>query len=126
MENIGGNQGVDMSPPKPQSRAVRWIVGAMLTLCGILIAVVLLSEPRVVSYVQASADRVAQYFNSFRLGSSDDQGSNDTLVAPAEIIAQPMPASKVEPAQVKVNRPSVRAMPTNRIPVRRAGSSGKN
>lgn len=137
MEHIDPNQRIDMLAPKASSSALRWVMRIMLVLCGTVMAIVLLSEPRVVSYAQSSADQVGQYFTSFS-PNNDDQNSNEAFVAPAEIIELHMPTPRTEPAvdskvepvvqveETVVPKPSVRAMPTNRIPVRRAGQASKD
>ncbi|MCA0871821.1 hypothetical protein LCL97_13365 [Seohaeicola saemankumensis] len=89
----------DSSPAPRRSRVLRLMIWSTMGLCGMLMAAVVLSEPRVADKVHLLADELNGRLASLHGADDDTQG-----VAPGE-------------------RPAVRVMPADRIPVRRAGSA---
>ncbi len=86
----------DSSPVPRRSRMLYLMIWSTMGLCGMLMAAVVLSEPRVADKVHLFADELNGKLASLRGADDGSQGS-----APGE-------------------RPAVRVMPADRIPVRRA------
>ncbi len=95
-----------------RTRPIVWVLRGMLTLCGGMMALVILSEPRVTASIQAS---VANFSGMFATESS--VARLDTEVAPSVPVI-PQAAPQPKPA-VQTEAPKVLSMPTSRIPVRR-------
>lgn len=118
MENTDQFQRIKMYAPQSTSPALRWVMRISLTLCGLMMVTVLLSQPRAAQYVQAGLDRADGILASFM----SDNTQPEQLAEPATPIdttdvsaVDPTPARDAEAAQ----KPTVTAMPTSRIPVRR-------
>lgn len=117
MEHIDQSQGVDMHAPNSSTPALRWVMWIMLSVCGLMIVAVLLSQPRAATYVESGITKIETMLSSFRSRSEQvpeltapDAGTDLATLAPAPVL-------ETEPAQ----KPMVNAMPTSRIPVRRHG-----
>ena len=82
----------------------------MMLLCGLLMLAVLLSEPRVAERVHVTLDWADELLSA--PAAPDVAPMRDELKVSVAPTAEPE-----EPAQ----RPVVRSMPQDRIPVRRAG-----
>ena len=93
----------------PRRRPLVWVVRGLLTICGAMMALVILSEPRVAAQLQQGANRIAT------LLAGDEtvaQLETDTVPAVPSLPKTPAPAARSE-------SPKVLNMPTNRVPVRR-------
>lgn len=117
---------LDDLPPPRRNRALRLVIMVMMTLCGLIMAAILLSEPQVTAGVQSAAGQVSAQFGQSEvpaLGSLEDLdratelGPLDT---PPPFSASPV-AQNAAPDEPLV-KPMVSRMPANRIPVRRAGN----
>lgn len=122
MENTDQSQGVDMYAPTSSSSAIRWAIRIMLTVCGLMIVAVLLSQPRVADYVQTGITKAESMLASFKSG-KDQPEQVVQLAAPVVItdVTALAPIAEVETAPAY--KPTVNAMPTSRVPVRRRGQS---
>lgn len=89
---------VDLAPTPRSSRLLRWTIRILFMLLVSLVGRAILSQPDVAAQVQSG---VAILENRL------DQGAKSTSA----------------PASAK-GAPAVRAMPQNRVPVRRPGNSG--
>lgn len=122
MEHIEQSQGVDMYPPNSSSPALRWVMRVSLTLCGLMIVAVLLSQPRAAPYVQAGMDKIDSIMSSLITGKNQPEHMVE-LAVPIDTTdvsaVDPAPAQDAEIFQ----KPMVTAMPTSRIPVRRLARS---
>ena len=92
----------DVAPPR-RNRVLRLILMVLMTLCGLMMTAILLSNPRVTSTLQSSIGQAQP--------ETDEAETASFFGAPS---AQP----SGEPAE----KPAVSAMPTSRIPVRRVGN----
>jgi len=97
-------------------RKLRWVLRGMLGMCGVMMVLVLLSEPRVVAQVQASADRLTELFS----GGGDVALLSGEMNDAAPARAVDVPAYTATEPRAK---PLVSSMPTSRIPVRRGALS---
>jgi len=92
---------LDEAVPPRRNKALRLLLWVLMTLCGLMIAAILLSGPRITSELQPDIDETEPTAEAADAGSLFSWGSS-------------------EPEQVV--KPAVLSMPTNRIPVRRAGN----
>jgi hypothetical protein len=103
--------------PSGKSRAFRWIIRLSLVVCAMLMALVLLSQPRVFAAVQHNIETVLALLPQ----------NQETASAQTSDIAPEAPAERAflgyQESDDANARPAVRAMPSNQIPVRRAGVS---
>ena len=96
---------LDETPDAPRRRPLvfRLTLWAAMALCATLIATVLLSDPFIARRVQDAADTLSMRLDGLRPD-------------------RPAVARSDEPPE---GRPAVRSMPSDRIPVRRAGITGQ-
>lgn len=90
----------DTAPAPRRSRMLRLMIWTTMGLCGTLMSAVILSEPMVAAKVHTLADGLNGKLTELRAADADTGAAN---AAPGE-------------------RPVVRVMPADRIPVRRAGN----
>ena len=104
----------DLAPPR-RNRVLRLVILVIMTLCGLMMAAILLSEPKVAAGLQSAIGQVSERFTTTEAPLDDpDRGAELGLLDEA-------PAQAVKPDQPVV-KPPVNQMPVNRIPVRRAGN----
>lgn len=89
-------------------RATLW---AAIGLCATLILAVLLSNPHIVDRVQRAADSLSDRLHQMRPTEAGTEAGTDTGTS----------AGAGLDGNADIRRPAVRTMPSNRIPVRRAG-----
>ena len=100
---------LDEAVPPRRNKALRLLLWVLMTLCGLTIAAILLSDPRVTSKLQPAVEDTQPATETAGAAETADTGSFFGW-------------GSSEPEQKPVEKPAVRAMPTNRIPVRRAGN----
>ncbi|MFT4960934.1 MAG: hypothetical protein ACI92Z_002020 [Paracoccaceae bacterium] len=124
MEHIDQSQRINMYAPKSSSFALRWMMTITLTVCGLLIVAVLLSQPRAMAYVQGGFDRVETIVASF-MSDKTQPNIQTAQIGAAQIGAADASAPKPTPvaAPIAPPKPVVMSMPTSRVPVRRLGFS---
>lgn len=97
--------------PRP-SALFRWTVRGLFAACGFLMLLVLLSEPRVSARIGAVLDEVQMLLDAPSAPDASQTAAVDTgLRVGVGPTAEDIP-----------ERPAVRAMPQDRVPVRRAGN----
>lgn len=112
----------DLTPPR-RNRILRLVIMVMMTLCGLMMAVILLSEPRVTTGLKSAVGQVSAQFSTsdaLPLGSLEDLDQAATL-GPLDATIAAAPTQAAEPDQPVV-KPPVSRMPTSHIAVRRAGN----
>jgi hypothetical protein len=104
------------------------VAWCLFTLCGLLAALVLLSDPRLSRRIDTVAETMQWRIGRTRTAPDTAPAANlpaipvstRALAAQAAAVLPPAPEiAAPEPAEL----PAVRLMPQNRIPVRRAGQS---
>lgn len=108
----------DLTPPR-RTRILRLVIMVMMTLSGLMMAAILLSEPKVTAGLQSAIGQVSSRFGAAdapALGSLEDL---DRAAEPGPLDAAPVQAAESDQPEAK---PAVTRMPTSRIPVRRAGN----
>lgn len=130
MTQLDQTPDTDLRAPSQTGRGLRWTVRLLFLACGLMMGVVLLSQPRVLSHVQAGADRIVD------LIAPDQTSRHAAAVAPspqAREAEQMLQATPVDTAPVSAahqpiaasaserNRPTASVMPGNRVPIRRGG-----
>jgi len=119
----------DLRAPNQTGRGLRWTVRLLFLACGLMMGVVLLSQPRVLSHVQAGADR---FVGLIAQGETTRHASAEPSPQAREVElllqATPIEASAIATVPQSTpsaasdrERPEASAMPGNRVPVRRAG-----
>ncbi|MFT7593322.1 MAG: hypothetical protein ACI8R4_000635 [Paracoccaceae bacterium] len=114
----------DIAPPR-RNRALRLILMVLMTLCGLMMTAILLSDPRVSATLGVTPDHAptqAELSQAPRLGSLNDLTEATGLPPLGASSAQAAAAQPATEPTEPVVRPTVSVMPTNRIPVRRAGN----
>lgn len=96
-----------------QPRILRLILLSMIAVSGVLMTLIVASEPRVVAQFQSTAQHVSARFGLPDGAAPDAQNAPDGASEPAAMTA-------ANPATLQ---PSTGQMPRNRVPVRRAGVS---
>jgi hypothetical protein len=131
----------ELRPPRHRPHALRYMHMTLMTICGLLMAVIILSHPKVSGYFAALQgadttappraaapspeivleDEIAESLPELIVTQNEDQNSDSigTLFGLMESTAEP--SANKPPAP-----PTVSAMPQNRIPVRRGASKAGN
>jgi len=113
----------DLTPPR-RNRVLRLVIMVTMTLSGLMIAAILLSEPKVTAGLQSAVGQVSARFgmansvpaDALSVGSLEDL-DRATALGPLDTT----PVQSAEPDRPVV-KPPVSQMPASRIPVRRAGN----
>lgn len=105
----------------PRPRAFRLTIWAMLILCGGLMVVVALSDPRIAAQVQTATAPLDAQLQRLWPGTSDGAPTAGHIARPV-----PVETTSANPGDDRADRPVIRAMPSDRTPVRRAGISAGN
>lgn len=110
MTQIELSHGAAPGAPRRPPRLLRWTIRLLFTLCGVLMVLVLLSEPRVAARVGAVLDEVQTLITA-----PPAPPATDAAASGLRVYVDP----EIEEAPA---RPAVRVMPQDRVPVRRAGN----
>lgn len=112
MRPIDLSHGADPDAPRRPPVLFRWTIRGLVALCGLLMLMVLLSEPRVAERVEAVLEEVQTL-----LDAPAAPAGNATAAVDTSLRISVDSADEDQPA-----RPVVRMMPQDRVPVRRAGN----
>jgi hypothetical protein len=137
--SLAADLAADFRAPR-RPALLRRTLGLLLGLSFLLIVIVLMSVPPVTQRVQGMAEKFPFRFGQPESGPAPSRAALPEITAPAVAPrtepqeSAPVAARRIalpeQPAvadsREKVVKPTVRAMPQNRIPVRRAGVKANN
>ncbi|MEO1733926.1 MAG: hypothetical protein AAFR45_09920 [Pseudomonadota bacterium] len=107
---------LDAAPPRGYG-VKRVLTRIIVAICGVLMAVVLLSEPRVMQTIETGG---AQFMGMFDgLGATEADVEPEGEPAPTVTVRKALAQNTTEPAGTETQRPSVSVIPQSQVPVRR-------